>query len=70
MTVCLSALGVYVLDGCPAFAFSLVVVSGGKYARWLELDYLSYEKNYEIESSLYQSCALSLSLEIDSVNRT
>jgi hypothetical protein len=53
MTVCLSALGVYVLEGSLAFAFCCVVVGGSKYARWLELDYLSYEKNYEIESSLY-----------------
>lgn len=55
MTVCLSALGLYVLDGGPAFAFSLVVVAvvGSKYARCLRLDHLSYEKNYEIESSLY-----------------
>lgn len=50
MTVCLSALGVYVLDGCLAFAFYLVVVVGSKYARWLGLDYLRYEKPYEIES--------------------
>jgi hypothetical protein len=69
MTVCLSALGVYVLDGCVAFAFSLVVVVGSKYARWLGLEYLSYEKNYEIESSLYQSRTLSLSLKIDNETR-
>jgi hypothetical protein len=50
MTVCLSALGVYVFDGCLAFAFSLVVVVGSKYARWLGLHYLRYETHYEIES--------------------